>query len=274
MRFRPSIDDYLRNAAVPTAPTGTPPEDDPEIVASRRQIEEDIADTLWQEALNRDSYAHRFLLHHTPGHNEPDSRFPPPPIALQEQAAHDLTELAGLVIRTSHAAADIAGLVNSTRIEPDGALIFACLLHLADRHEGAQFWWQFSAGAGKSTAALCLYLLHMQRGEMRDAHHWAHEATALEVLDHLPTHPLRTFYAWEEPTLFEQGYTTAESMLLRTVSSLSLDHPAPRATRATRPWRDLTAAINRLDVDHDPYFGDVPRPDPDLAAQLEVAIAS
>jgi hypothetical protein len=39
-------------------------------------------------------------------------------------------------------------------IEPCGALAFACLLYLAGRHEAAQFWWQFAAGADSSTAAL------------------------------------------------------------------------------------------------------------------------
>ena len=38
---------------------------------------------------------------------------------------------------------------------PDGALHFACLLGLAGCWEGAQFWWQFSAGAGNAVAAHC-----------------------------------------------------------------------------------------------------------------------
>ncbi|MDT0347140.1 hypothetical protein [Streptomyces litchfieldiae] len=273
MSSRPSIDDYLLHAAVP-APTPDPRYENEaaELAASRRRIEEEIADTLWQEALHRDSYAQQFLTARPIA--KPDAPFPRPPVALQEQSARDLAELSRMVIATSNAAADIAGLVNSQCIEPDGALIFACLLHLSDRHDGAQFWWQFSAGAGKSTAALCLYLLHLQRGEMRDADHWANEATTLEVLDHLSgqhmTRPARVFYAWEEPTLYGRGFATVESMLLRTVTSLG-DGPAPKHTR---PWRDLTAAVKRLSVDHDPCFGDIPRPSPDLAAQLEEAIAS
>ncbi|MEU1785163.1 hypothetical protein ABZ553_04600 [Streptomyces sparsogenes] len=63
-------------------------------------------------------------------------------------------------------------------IEPQGALAFTCLLYLTDRHEGAQFWWQFTAGAG-STAAHCLYLRHLQRGERHVASRWYAQAIAL-----------------------------------------------------------------------------------------------
>ncbi|NUK54495.1 hypothetical protein HRW23_35140 [Streptomyces lunaelactis] len=69
---------------------------------------------------------------------------------------------------------------NTRRIDPDGALQFACLLNLAGCREAAQFWWQFAAGAGNPTAAYCLYLLHLGRGERRDAEHWADQAANLD----------------------------------------------------------------------------------------------
>jgi hypothetical protein len=47
----------------------------------------------------------------------------------------------------------------------DGALHFGCLLSLAQELEGAMWWWQFAAGAGNATAAYCLYLLHLSRGD-------------------------------------------------------------------------------------------------------------
>ncbi len=269
MRYRPSIEEALADAAVPAGPRHA---EQAAVAASRRRIETDLAETVWQEALHRDAYAQR-VLDVTRGVPSMASAglHPRPPVALREQAAYDLAELSRLAITTSSAAADIAGLVNSRRIEPDGALIFACLLHLADRQNGAQFWWQFSAGAGRSTAALCLYLLHLQRGEMRDADHWAQQATVLELLDSTPApsveQPMHAFYAWGEcRPLYEQGYSTVESMLLRIKSSLweedSGGDPGP-------PCRGLTTAVARLAVGHDPDFGAVPRPDPGLAKQLE-----
>ncbi|NUK85751.1 hypothetical protein [Streptomyces lunaelactis] len=53
-------------------------------------------------------------------------------------------------------------------------------LNLAGCREAAQFWWQFAAGAGNPTAAYCLYLLHLGRGERRDAEHWADQAANLD----------------------------------------------------------------------------------------------
>ncbi|MER5194094.1 hypothetical protein ACWD3J_38925 [Streptomyces sp. NPDC002755] len=52
-----------------------------------------------------------------------------------------------------------------TARDPDGTLTFACLLYLADQEEGAQFWWHYAAGAGSTTAALSLYLLHVRQGD-------------------------------------------------------------------------------------------------------------
>ncbi|MFG2025694.1 hypothetical protein [Streptomyces sp. NPDC048825] len=103
--------------------------------------------------------------------------------AQHEQAGRDLRDLSTLVILDSRAADHIALLAQSCRVEPVGALIFACLRHLADR-EGAQFWWQFAAGADSSTAAPCLYLMHLQRCELRDAQHWAGQAACLARLEH------------------------------------------------------------------------------------------
>lgn len=91
------------------------------------------------------------------------------------EAAQDLRALSRLVVHDQEASAYVARFVNDRRIEPDGALIFACLLDLAPQEEGAQFWWQFAAGAGSATSAYCLYLMHLRRGELRDAEHWAEQ---------------------------------------------------------------------------------------------------
>nr|WP_138966066.1 hypothetical protein [Streptomyces sp. YIM 121038] len=56
-----------------------------------------------------------------------------------------------------------------------GAHVFACMLHLADHPESAQFWWQLAAGAGHRGAAYCLHLHHLGRGETTEGQHWLHE---------------------------------------------------------------------------------------------------
>jgi hypothetical protein len=62
-------------------------------------------------------------------------------------------------------------------LDVDGALVFACLLHLTGHPESAQFWWQLAAGAGRRAAAYCLHLHHLALGETREAQHWLHEVT-------------------------------------------------------------------------------------------------
>ncbi|MFD4632153.1 hypothetical protein ACFVYR_23185 [Streptomyces sp. NPDC058284] len=71
-----------------------------------------------------------------------------------------------------------------------GAHVFACMLHLADHPESAQFWWQLAAGAGNRTAVHCLYLHHLGRGENPEATHWlgqlqhCHDDTLTDHLAH------------------------------------------------------------------------------------------
>jgi len=103
-----------------------------------------------------------------------------PPAALHEQAAHDLRLLCRGTVRHREASAHITAFERDR--DPDGALTFAGLLYLADQEEGAQFWWHYAAGSGSVTAALCVYLLHVRRGEMRDAAHWAGQIHCLNTL--------------------------------------------------------------------------------------------
>jgi hypothetical protein len=98
---------------------------------------------------------------------------------LHEQARRHLASLSALVVNDPNAINAVELLEDSPRIEPQGALTFACLLEVTGLHEGAQFWWQFAAGAGNHTAAYCLYLHHMKRGEFRDAGHWFDQAAYL-----------------------------------------------------------------------------------------------
>jgi hypothetical protein len=57
-------------------------------------------------------------------------------------------------------------------LEPDGACVLACVLHLADRDDSARFWWQFAAGADDHAAKLCLLLHHLALGESKEAQWW------------------------------------------------------------------------------------------------------
>ncbi|MDJ1135422.1 hypothetical protein [Streptomyces iconiensis] len=91
------------------------------------------------------------------------------PSPRRERAARELRALASLTIRAPHAAERIQNLAATHQIDPDSAFVFACLLHLADRDEQAEFLWQFSAGAGKPASAECLYLLHTTRGNCAPA---------------------------------------------------------------------------------------------------------
>ncbi|GAA4341188.1 hypothetical protein GCM10023086_77310 [Streptomyces venetus] len=38
----------------------------------------------------------------------------------------------------------------------------------------------YAAGGGQATGAICLYLMHLRRGEWRDAKYWAGQLDALE----------------------------------------------------------------------------------------------
>ena len=100
-----------------------------------------------------------------------------------EQARHELDLTSTLVLNTPHAEASLARLIDTLN-DADGALVFACLLHLTAREDGARFWWKFAAGAGSATAAFCLYLDHRRNAEYRDADYWRAQST------HLRTAPL------------------------------------------------------------------------------------
>ncbi|GGP00102.1 hypothetical protein [Wenjunlia tyrosinilytica] len=151
-----------------------------------------------------------------------------------DQANKDLQALSAQLLHHDDAAELLAKLCDEG-IDPDGALHFACLLNLAGYHDGAQFWWQFSAGAGNATAAYCLQLFHLGRGEMRDADHWAHQAFALT--DQYPS------------PVFERAIC-----------------PDPHFPHAA-----LREAVGRLKVDEveEFGFGRVLHPDPGLAERIE-----
>jgi len=104
---------------------------------------------------------------------------PPHAHSEHEQARHELDLACALVLNTPQAAACLSRLVNERQLDPEGALVFACLLYLTNRDNPAQFWWQLAAGGGSYTAAYCLYLHHRRFGEYRDAEYWRRQGTML-----------------------------------------------------------------------------------------------
>ncbi|MBQ0985154.1 hypothetical protein KBZ10_11600 [Streptomyces sp. F63] len=252
-----------------------------EIAASRRRIERDIAE-LHRRGDSRGRPAAPAVHGGRATRHGAQRAAPPWASSRHGRAAGDLRHLSAYVLHTAHAARHIGRLATSHQLEPEGALIFACLLHLSDREEVAEFLWQFSAGAGKTVSALCLHLLHLQRGELRDARHWARQASALE--NHAQP-------ADGDPRPDEAPEIPASLMLLRTrlgLAELDRDVPGGGASGVHGPGpqggpgrsggkpagparlsRSLTAAVQRLVARTNPYEGSLPWPDRDLALRLE-----
>ncbi|MGW4204255.1 glycoprotein [Streptomyces sp. NPDC004726] len=178
---------------------------------------------------------------------------PRPPLSRRltaaEQAAHDLNLAVSLIVDAPQAATSLQCLLDRDRTEPAGALVFAALLHLAGHREASRFWWQFAAGGGDSTAAFCLYLLHQERAEFRDAAYWRAQSRQLSRPGATRPHGVR-------PPLL------AESVRRELISLCRRGH------RPTLPPR-LEALIHGLPTDAtDLDFGDIPRPDHDLTRTL------
>lgn len=220
------IDRVLGDAVIPDAFP------DFDLAASRRQIARDVADVLmFDNAAARAAGITRKTL------KAPASHHPTP----HAQAARNLYDLCAQALSGADAANHMATLVNNPRrIDPDGALYFACLLYLADVAEGAEFWWQFAAGGGNPTAAYCMYLTHVSRGELRDAEHWAFQTTELD-----------------EEAAASSGFQRVNIAI------------PTRNCRRGRPDPLLREAVQRLTVDPDDDYGSVPRPDPRLADRIE-----
>ncbi|MEV1085768.1 hypothetical protein AB0I98_47435 [Streptomyces sp. NPDC050211] len=212
-----------------------------DVAKARGRIAKEVARSRWESLF--ELRLPRLLARRRCGDNavarplrEGDHRRTPRPV----KAAQDLYALASIVVQDREAPSYVSRFANSRRIEPDGALIFACVLDLAQQEEGAQFWWQFAAGAGSATSAYCLYLMHLRRGEVRDAEHWARQVERLDA----------------EPDQYRPR----------------VDELKP--WRAERPRAALRHAVNDIDTSCDEDYGLVPHLDPALAGRLaELAAA-
>ncbi|MFE6738145.1 hypothetical protein [Streptomyces tubercidicus] len=170
--------------------------------------------------------------------------------SARDEATHELQLACALVVNAAAAAASLERLVNDHHIDPEGALVFACLLHITGRTDAAHFWWHFGAGAGSRTAAYCLYLSHRRNGEYRDAAYWREQAA------HAPDEERRSVAAFDEKQLLPDA--ARHNLLVQWHSGL-----APTLPTA------LESVINRLVVDGDDEdFGEIPRPSPTLVQDL------
>ncbi|MGW3699059.1 hypothetical protein ACWECR_35120 [Streptomyces sp. NPDC005056] len=109
---------------------------------------------------------------------------PTPEITRSAQAGQRLSVISRWVLNEPDAAVrmgriaedpDHSAFEADEQLDVDGALVFACLLHLTGHPESAQFWWQLAAGAGSRAAMYCLHLQHLRLGEAREARHWYHQ---------------------------------------------------------------------------------------------------
>ncbi|GCB45033.1 hypothetical protein [Streptomyces sp. NL15-2K] len=207
-----------------------------DLAAARHNLARDLHELRWVRFLHTAAQGGR--------------RAHPLPAALHEQAAHDLRVLCRGTVHHHGAARRITAF--DTARDPDGALTFACLLYLADQAEGAQFWWQYTAGAGSVTAALCLYLLHLCHGDMRDAQHWADQIHRLNSLN------------WNSYTPVTHHADTATGRSDGTGVHYSLPAPPPAVSE-----RAVKEVLDELEAPHDGGLGPVPQPIPALADHWE-----
>ncbi|WP_317620003.1 hypothetical protein [Streptomyces sp. CBMA156] len=169
------------------------------------------------------------------------------------QARHELDLAATLIIAQPEAADSLKALTNNRqRIHPGGALVLAALLHLTGHDDGCQFWLQFAAGGGSTTAASCLSFLHASRGEFRDSDYWRNQADQLAAE---PLDPAAPAAPWPGRTLPAAVWADT---LAACHEGLTLRLPAR-----------VAAVVHQLPVHSDDEdHGEIPQPSPTLADDL------
>lgn len=184
--------------------------------------------------------------------------------ACHVRAARGLDDLAWCLVE-SRAFAELALDADSWPHGADSALLFGCLLHLADRMEGAQFWFQYAAGAGSRTAAHCLYLLHLARAEVATARHWKRQARTLppeEHLPHLPHLPEHLEEALGASVIWTTPPITTQDLTALTTGPGGAGRPPCRL-----PVRLRQALMARPRKEH-PDLGEVVTPGPQVAVAV------
>lgn len=236
------IDALLENAqAVLIAPEGAGLPSARERITRARLRRRSVASAGWYTL--SDAYPTAIATHPgtAPAHSHSE----------HEQARHELDLACALVLNTPQAAEGLSRLVNDRQLDPEGALVFACLLYLTNRDNPAQFWWQLAAGGGSYTAAYCLYLHHRRFGEYRDAEYWRRQGA---VLRRATEPPAATAVTADRPLVPEE--------VRRDI--LAQCHGSERPHLPS----GLEAVINQLAVDGDDDFGEIPRPSERLSGEL------
>ncbi|MEU3464614.1 hypothetical protein ABZ721_32275 [Streptomyces sp. NPDC006733] len=172
--------------------------------------------------------------------------------AMRRRARH-IRQMCAQAVRTSSASASMAQFISSSHTEPEGARLFACLLKLTGRDEGARFWWQFAAGAGDPHSAYYLVLHHAQQGELSEAHHWYRQVVAFRT---------------ERP-----GATVR---LLAQLLQVQEPQSGPDGMGSVTLWevmceQFLAATRGPLHIEEngDDDYGDIPLPEPDLVEEIK-----
>lgn len=162
----------------------------------------------------------------------------------EERARRRLDLVSARVLNTPQASASLSQLGITDHVKPEGAVVFACLLYLVGREEGAQFWWKFAAGSGNYTAAQCL-ALHYERNTDPEADRWREEAERLS--DQQGERNLKPTSAAQHPLLPDH---VAKQLLEQCLRGLPPRLPA-----------QLEAAVNDLVIEYDDEsLGKIPRP--------------
>ncbi|MBL3671315.1 hypothetical protein JL475_36510 [Streptomyces sp. M2CJ-2] len=101
---------------------------------------------------------------------------------------------------------------------------------------GALWWWQYAAGAGNATAAYCLHLFHLRRGELSAADHWMHQALDLGTgIDFTP-----------RPTWLEHPPTPHTEVLREAVERLKVEEVGEAGGEFHQPDQRLAEQIEEL----------------------------
>lgn len=169
--------------------------------------------------------------------------------AEREYLSYELNLTCALVLGDAGAAAALSGLGDERCGEPEGALVFGCLLHLTRRPHACRFWWKFAAGGGVQLAAYCLYLHHGQAAEFEEARYWREEAKNLGGA----VKPAR------------RAAPPGSLLPMHVFDRLLLEC---RLGRRPRLPLDVEAVVNRLLVECDADYGEITRPSAKLPSDL------
>jgi hypothetical protein len=174
MNARTSIDEMLAKARQ-VSPDYTAEE----MAAAEARLEAKAAGWMVSGAISFDDATYHRLRRHgrhavpcqEPAADAPEDR--------PRRARTDLQRLCHVLISQPEALHAMSTFIGGRVLEPSGARVLACVLHLAGREDSARFWWQYAAGADDVAASYCLYLHHMTLGETEEADWWQDQVSPL-----------------------------------------------------------------------------------------------